>query len=91
MIPTAPNPNEASTEGFFNLAANQSPKPKTTAILAADASFSKSPVQGAKAHADKHGFRVVSEALYPLSATVLVPFLRRLEPSIQMFCFFART
>jgi branched-chain amino acid transport system substrate-binding protein len=89
MIPTGPHPSEALTEGFFSLAANQSPKPKTLAILAADAPFSKSPVQGAKAHADKHEFRVVSEAHYPLSSTDLAPFIRSLEsvnPDILFFC-----
>jgi branched-chain amino acid transport system substrate-binding protein len=89
MIPTGPRPAEALTEGFFELAAGQSPKPQSMAILAADALFSKSPVQGAKAHADRHGFEVVSEELYPLSATDLAPFIRRLQsinPDILFFC-----
>jgi branched-chain amino acid transport system substrate-binding protein len=89
MIPTGPHPSEALTEGFFSLAASQSPKPKTMAILAADAPFSRSPVQGAKAHADSHGFTLVSEALYPLSATDLAPFIGRLEavnPDILFLC-----
>ena len=80
MIPTGPQPNEALTEGFFKLAASQTPKPVSMAILAADAAFSKSPVLGAKAHADKHGFRLVSEDRYPLSTTDLVPFIRSLKP-----------
>jgi branched-chain amino acid transport system substrate-binding protein len=80
MIPTGPSPSEALTEGFFELAARQSPKPQSMAILAADAPFSKSPVQGAKAHADKHGFKVVSDARYPLSAADLAPFIRDLKP-----------
>jgi branched-chain amino acid transport system substrate-binding protein len=80
MIPTGPQPNEALTEGFFALAASQSPKPQSMAILAADAPFSKSPVLGAKAHADKHGFRLVSEDRYPLTATDLVTFIRGLKP-----------
>ena len=81
MIPTGPQPTEALTEGFFSLAAAQSPKPQSMAILAADAPFSKGPVLGAKAHADKHGFRLVSEDRYPLSATDdLVPFIRSLKP-----------
>jgi branched-chain amino acid transport system substrate-binding protein len=80
MIPTGPQPAEALTEGFFSLAASQTPKPESMAILAADAPFSKSPVQGAKAHASKHGFRLVSEDRYPLSATDLVPFIRSLKP-----------
>jgi branched-chain amino acid transport system substrate-binding protein len=80
MIPTGPRPAEALTEGFFSLAANQSPKPVSMAILAADAPFAKSPVQGAKAHAAKHGFKLVSEAVYPLSATDFAPFIRDLRP-----------
>jgi branched-chain amino acid transport system substrate-binding protein len=80
MIPTGPRPNEALTEGFFALAAKLSPKPGSMAILAADALFSKGPVQGAKVHADKHGFKVVSDARYPLSATNLAPFIRDLKP-----------
>ena len=80
MIPTGPRPSEALTEGFFSLAATQSPKPKTMAILAADAPFSKSPIQGAKAHAGRCGFQVVSETLYPLSSADLTPFIRNLEP-----------
>ena len=89
MIPTGPHPSEALTEGFFGVAANQTPKPETIAIVAADAPFSKAPVQGAKAHADKHGFRVVSETLYPLSAPDLASYLRPLksvDPDILFFC-----
>ena len=89
MIPTGPQPSEALTEGFFSLAAKQSPKPETMAILAADASFSKSPVLGAKAHADKHGFRVVSDARYPLSTTDFAPLitsLKPINPDILFFC-----
>jgi branched-chain amino acid transport system substrate-binding protein len=80
MIPTGPQPTEALTEGFFSLAASQTPKPEAMAILAADAPFSKGPVAGAKAHADKLGFRLVSEDRYPLSATDLGPFIRSLKP-----------
>jgi branched-chain amino acid transport system substrate-binding protein len=89
MIPTGPHPSEALTEGFFGIAAKQTPKPRTMAILAADAPFSKSPIQGAKLHAQKHGFQVVSEALYPLSSSDLTPFLRDLaplDPDILFLC-----
>src|SRR5580698_574231 len=50
MIPTGPSPSEALTEGFFELAAAQSPKPVSMAIVAADAPFSAGPVAGAKQH-----------------------------------------
>jgi branched-chain amino acid transport system substrate-binding protein len=80
MIPTGPQPTEALTEGFFDLAASQSPKPATMAILAADAPFSKGPAAGAKAHAEKRGFQLVSEDRYPLTASDLTPFIRSLTP-----------
>jgi branched-chain amino acid transport system substrate-binding protein len=89
MIPTGPQPAEALTEGFFSVAAGQSPKPETMAILAADAPFSKSPVLGAKARADKHGFRLVSENRYPLSTTdfaVLISGLKSISPDILFIC-----
>jgi branched-chain amino acid transport system substrate-binding protein len=89
MIPTGPRPTEALTEGFFSLVANQSPKPGSMAILAADAPFSKGPVQGAKAHADQHGFKVVSEAGYPPSTTDFGPLIRNLKlinPDILFLC-----
>jgi branched-chain amino acid transport system substrate-binding protein len=80
MIPTGPRPSEALTEGFFSVAASQSPKPESLAILAADAPFSIAPVAGAKAHASRFGFRVVSEVRYPLATTDFAPLIRDLEP-----------
>jgi branched-chain amino acid transport system substrate-binding protein len=80
MIPTGPEPGPALTAGFFELAARQSPKPATVAILVADAPFSRSPTQGAKDNAAKHGFRVVSERTYPLTTTDFTPIVRELAP-----------
>ncbi|MDH2384471.1 amino acid ABC transporter substrate-binding protein [Bradyrhizobium sp. CER78] len=73
MIPTGPDPNAALTEGFFMLAAEQTPRPTTVALLSADAEFSKYPILGAKANAEKYGFRIVHEATYPLTTENFVP------------------
>jgi branched-chain amino acid transport system substrate-binding protein len=81
MIPTGPHPTDALTDGFFALAADQSPRPATVAILAADAPFSVGPSAGAKKHADAFGFRVVSEVRYPLSTTDFEPLVRALKPT----------
>jgi branched-chain amino acid transport system substrate-binding protein len=89
MIPTGPSPTEALTEGFFALAAAQSPKPVSMAILAADAPFSLGPVAGAKQHATTHGFRVESEVRYPLTTTdfeQLIHPLARQAPDILFLC-----
>src|ERR1700686_1035354 len=73
MIPTGPDPNAALTEGFFALAAEQRPRPATVALLSADAEFSRNPVLGAKANSEKHGFRIVHEATYPLTTENFEP------------------
>jgi branched-chain amino acid transport system substrate-binding protein len=73
MIPTGPDPNAALTEGFFALAAEQKPRPETVALLSADAEFSRNPILGAKANAEKYGFHVVHEATYPLTTEDFKP------------------
>jgi len=73
MIPTGPDPNAALTEGFFALAAEQRPRPATVALLSADAEFSRNPILGAKANAEKYDFRIVHEATYPLVTSDFTP------------------
>jgi branched-chain amino acid transport system substrate-binding protein len=73
MIPTGPDPNAALTEGFFELAAQQKPRPATVALVSADAEFSRNPILGAKANAKKYGFKIVHEATYPLTTKDFMP------------------
>src|SRR5260221_8705926 len=73
MIPTGPDPNAALTEGFFELAAAQTPRPLTVALVSADAEFSRNPILGAKANAGKYGFQIVHEATYPLTTEIFKP------------------
>ena len=49
MIPTGPDPNLSVTKDFFDVAVRQNPKPKTVAIVAADAEFGLQASQGARA------------------------------------------
>jgi branched-chain amino acid transport system substrate-binding protein len=80
MISTGSDPNVTLTEGFFYTAARQSPRPRTVAILAADADFTKNPIAGARVNAAQYGFEVVSETKYSLATTDFVPVLQALEP-----------
>lgn len=75
MIPTGPDPNAALSEGFFRLAAEQTPRPSSVALLSAQAEFSRNPVLGAKANAKKHGLRIVHEATYPLTNENFTPII----------------
>jgi branched-chain amino acid transport system substrate-binding protein len=73
MIPTGPDPNAALTEGFFELAAARIPRPFTVALVSADAEFSRNPIRGAKANAEKYGFQIVHEATYSLTTEDFKP------------------
>ena len=73
MIPTGPDPNAALTEGFFELAAAQTPRSLTVALVSADAEFSRNPILGAKANAEKYGIRIIHEATYPLTTENFTP------------------
>ena len=79
IIPTGPNPNAALTEGFFELASAQSPKPQTVALLTADAEFARNPVFGARENAAKYGLKIVHEQTYPLSTTDFQPIIKQLK------------
>jgi branched-chain amino acid transport system substrate-binding protein len=75
MIPTGPDPNAALTEGFFAVAAAQSPRPTTVALVAADAEFARNPVIGARANAERYGFAIVHEQTYALETEDFTPIL----------------
>jgi len=75
MIPTGPDPNAGLTEGFFTVAAAQSPRPTTVALVTADAEFARNPLKGARANAERSGFTVVHEQTYPLDTTDFTPLL----------------
>jgi len=79
MIPTGPDPSAALTEGFFDVAAKESARPETVAIVAADADFTRNTIHGATVNAAKHGFRIISETKYPLSTKDFAPLLRGLR------------
>jgi branched-chain amino acid transport system substrate-binding protein len=81
MIPTGPDPNAALTEGFFELAAAQMPRPLTVALVSADAEFSRNPIRGAKANAEKYGFQIVHEATYPLTTEDFKPVIDNVAQS----------
>ena len=81
MIPTGSAPNASLTEGFFELASQQRPKPETIALLSAEAEFSLNPIIGAKENAKKYGFRTVHESVYPLSSSNFVSLIDKVSES----------
>jgi branched-chain amino acid transport system substrate-binding protein len=79
MIPVGPDGIKAFSQGFFELAAAQQPKPQTVAIVAADAEFAKTSADGAKENAAANGFKIVYDQSYPPSTTDFAPVVRAMQ------------
>jgi branched-chain amino acid transport system substrate-binding protein len=89
MIPTGPDTKPSFTKGFFEVAAAQSPKPQTAALVAADAEFSRNACDGARENAKKYGFKVVYDKTYPPATTDFAPIVRAIQatnPDIVTIC-----
>ncbi len=89
MIPTGPTPTTSFTQGFFDTAMAQNPKPKTVAIVAADAEFSKNASDGARENAKKAGLKIVYDKSYPPSTTDFSPIVRAIQaanPDVVVIC-----
>ncbi len=80
FIPTAgANPKQTLTEGFFQVAAAQNPKPQTVAIASEDAEFSRNAAEGARANAKQYGFNVIYDKNYPPNTTDYSPIIRAIQ------------
>ena len=77
MLPTGPEPQKAFAYGFFELAAGATPRPKTVAIVAADAEFAQNAADGARMSIKEiGGFEIVLDEKYPPSTTDYTPVMR---------------
>jgi branched-chain amino acid transport system substrate-binding protein len=89
MIPSGPDPKPAFTQGFFEVAMAQNPKPSTVAIVAADQEFSRNASDGARQNAKKYGLKIVYDKAYPPSTTDYAPIVRAVQatnPDIVVVC-----
>jgi branched-chain amino acid transport system substrate-binding protein len=79
MVPGGDEGTLAFSRGWFELAAAQSPKPKTVALIAADAEFGKTACDGARDNAKKGGFEIVYDKSYPPGTADMVPVVRAVQ------------
>jgi branched-chain amino acid transport system substrate-binding protein len=89
MIPTGPDTKPSFTDGFFEVAAAQNPKPQTVALVAADQEFSRNACDGARDNAKKTNIKVVYDKTYPPSTTDFTPIVRAIQaanPDIVTIC-----
>jgi branched-chain amino acid transport system substrate-binding protein len=89
MLPSGPSPKEAFTDGFFQAALAQNPKPTTVAIAAEDAEFSHNAADGARANAKKYGLNIVYDKTFPPTTTDFSPIVRAIQAAnadLVVFC-----
>jgi branched-chain amino acid transport system substrate-binding protein len=89
MLPTGPNPKPAFTQGFFEVAMAQTPKPQTIAIAAADAEFGRNACDGGRANAKQANLRIVYDQNYPPTTTDFSPIVRAIQtgnPDLVLIC-----
>jgi branched-chain amino acid transport system substrate-binding protein len=94
MLPSGPTPKASFTEGFFEIAAAQNPKPQNVAITSEDAEFSRNAADGARENVHKYGFKIVYDRNYPPNTTDFSPIIRAIQatnPDLVVICSYPNT
>jgi branched-chain amino acid transport system substrate-binding protein len=89
MIRCGPDPKPSYTKGLVDLALRQNPKPKTVAIVAADAGHGLYAAEGARENVKAAGLTVVYDRRYPSATTELAPVVRAIaetNPDLVIVC-----
>jgi branched-chain amino acid transport system substrate-binding protein len=89
MLPSGPTPKESFTEGFFQVAMAQNPKPQTIAIAAEDAEFSHNAADGARSNVKKYSLKTVYDRTYPPNTTDFSPIIHAIQatnPDLVVIC-----
>ncbi len=89
MIPSGPNTKPSFTEGYFQTAMAQNPKPQTVALAFADAEFGQNACEGARQNAKKAGLKIVYDKSYPPSTADFTPIVRAVQatnPDLFVVC-----
>ena len=81
VLPTGPKTKPSFTEGFFQVAMQQNPKPTTVALAAEDAEFSRDACEGARENAKTFGVKIVYDKTFPPGTTDFSPIVRALQAS----------
>jgi len=89
VLPTGPDTKPSFTDGFFQVALQQNPKPTTVALAAEDAEFSRNACEGARANAKKFGVNIVYDKSFPPGTTDFSPIVRAVQstnPDLFVVC-----
>jgi branched-chain amino acid transport system substrate-binding protein len=79
IMPAGPEPAVGWTRGFFEAAMSMNPKPRTIALVGADAEYPHLALEGARVHVKKLGLKVVYDKSYPPNTTDYSPIVRAIQ------------
>jgi branched-chain amino acid transport system substrate-binding protein len=79
MLPTGPDTKASFNDGFFKVASEQNPKPKTVALVAEDAEFARNACEGARENTKTYGFNIIYDKTFPPGTTDFSPVIRALQ------------
>ena len=74
-----PEPKQAFSKGFFEVAMAQNPKPTTLALTGADAEFPHNALEGARVLAKAAGLKIVYDRSYPPTTNDYTPIVRGIQ------------
>jgi branched-chain amino acid transport system substrate-binding protein len=74
-----PDTKGVISNAFFEVAKGILPRPKSVAIVGADADFSNNAMTGARANAKKDGLNIVYDRTYPPGTTDYTPIVRAIQ------------
>ena len=89
MLPLGPDTLKSFAAGWFDLAAAQRPKPRTVAIVNADAEFQHKAAESARDNAKRVGINVVYSQAYPPNTVDFTPIIRAVDAARPDLIYFA--
>jgi branched-chain amino acid transport system substrate-binding protein len=79
MLVFGPDPKPTFSKGFFEIAMAQNPKPKTVALVTADAEFGRNALDGARDNVKAAGLQIVYDRAYPPTTVDYSPIVRAVQ------------
>lgn len=79
MLPNGTDSAGANARGYLETAMTMTPKPKTIALVAADAEYAQNTLRAARTIAKELGFEIVYDRSYPPGTVDLAPIVRSIQ------------
>jgi branched-chain amino acid transport system substrate-binding protein len=79
IMPAGPRPAIDWTGTYLEVAARQTPKPQTLALVGADAEYPHNALAGIRENAKRLGFKVVYDSTYPPNTVDFTPIVRAIK------------